>query len=169
MNYLVAVFADRAQAEAALTQLETAEKSSDPFAILGSGYQSIDEFGLPDPSQDTRTRARLMASWLVPFGFLGGMGFNLSTHLNTFPWAGPIGNVLLGGVLGAIGGGMGGVFMGGGVGILDADSTPYRTRLAAGKYLVVVQGGEFLIRRSLSILRQADPESLKSYGEDGLS
>jgi hypothetical protein len=162
-NYLVAVFADRAQAEAAVSSLEKSEKSSKPFAILGQGYQSIDEYKLPDPNQDARTRARLMATWLVPFGFLGGMGFNLTTHLNTFPWAGVVGNVIIGGLLGAFGGSMGSLFLGGGVGLFGSDSTPYRVRLAAGKYLVVVQGGEFVIRRALAVLRQADPESLRNY------
>ncbi|GEM_PF-4957964 len=48
-----------------------------------------------------------MASWLVPFGFAAGYTFSLITGLDTFAWAGTIGNRVIGGLLGAISGAMG--------------------------------------------------------------
>lgn len=165
MNYLVAVLPDRIQAEAAYLALEKDGIPVDKITILGRGYKSADEFGLIDPNDQAKKQSRLMSLWLVPFGFVAGVAFNLLTGLNTFPWAGDIGNQLIGGLLGAGAGALGGVFVGGATGILfgSGDALPYRNRLNAGKYLVVVQGSETLTRQATKILRQFEPENLQGY------
>lgn len=162
MNYLVAVLPDRIQAEAASVALEKQNINS---TILGKGYKSADEFGLIDPKEQARKQAILMAIWLVPFGFFAGFGFSLVTGLDTFAWAGEIGNHVIGGLLGAIGGGMGSVFVGGGVGLVvgGGDALPYRNRINAGQYLVVVQGSESITREATKILRGFEPENLQGY------
>ncbi|NJK37124.1 MAG: hypothetical protein HC825_01995 [Oscillatoriales cyanobacterium RM1_1_9] len=165
MNYLIAVLSDRIQAEAAYVALEKAGLPMDQVTILGRGYKTADEFGLIDPNERALAQARLMASWLVPFGFVAGFTFSLITGLNTFAWAGEIGNHLVGGVLGAISGALGGFFVGGGTGLIvgGGDALPYRNRLKAGKYLVVVQGLESPIREATRVLQQQKPESLQGY------
>jgi len=80
MNYLIAVLADRIQAEAAYSELERQDLPMPQVSILGSGYKTADEFGFIDPKIPARKQAKLMAFWLVPFGFLGGWLFNLSTQ-----------------------------------------------------------------------------------------
>jgi hypothetical protein len=162
MNYLVAVLADRIQAEAAYLALE---KEGIDSTILGRGYKTADEFGLIDPNAQAKKQAQLMAYWLVPFGFFAGFTFSLITGLDTFAWAGEIGNHIIGGLLGAASGAMGSVFVGGGVGLVvgSGDALPYRNRLDAGKYLVVVQGSETLSRQATRILRQFEPEYLQGY------
>lgn len=167
MNYLVAVLSDRIQAEAAYTALEKAGISTKQITILGKGYKSADEFGLIDPKEQARKRAIQMAYWLVPFGFGAGYLFNLITGLDTFDWAGDPGNHILGGLAGAIGGAMGSVFVGGGAALsLDSgDALPYRNRLNAGKYLIVVQGSETIKNQATRILRQFNPENLQGYKE----
>lgn len=162
MNYLVAVLSNRIQAEAASVALEKQNINS---TILGKGYKSADEFGLVDPKEQARKQAKLMAIWVVPFGFLAGVGFSVATGLHTFGWAGEIGNHVIGGLLGAIGGTMGSIFIGGGVGLVvgGGDALPYRNRLSAGKYLVVVQGSETITREATKILRGFDPENLQGY------
>ena len=141
MNYLVAVLPDRIQAEAAYLALE---KEGINSTILGRGYKSADEFGLIDPKEQAKKQAQLMAFWLIPFGFFAGFTFSVITGLDTFAWAGEIGNHVIGGMLGAGSGAMGSVFVGGGVGLVvgSGDALPYRNRLDAGKYLIVVQGSE---------------------------
>jgi hypothetical protein len=52
-----------------------------------------------------------------------------------------------------------GLFEGGG------DALPYRNRLDAGKYLIVVQGSENLTRQATRILRQFEPENIQGYAE----
>jgi hypothetical protein len=100
MNYLVTVLFDRIQAEAAYTELEKQGLAMDKVTILGKGYQSADEFGLIDPNDMAIRQSKSMAIWLIPFGFLGGIAFSLSTGLHTFAWAGEAGNHIVGGLLG---------------------------------------------------------------------
>lgn len=165
MNYLVAVLPDRIQAEAASVALEKKEIKS---TILGRGYKSADEFGLIDPKEQAKKQARLMAFWLVPFGFFAGTTFSIITGLNTFAWAGEVGNHVVGGMLGAASGAMGSIVVGGGVGLIvgGGDALPYRNRLNAGKYLVVVQGDESTVKSATSILRQFEPENMQGYAAE---
>jgi hypothetical protein len=162
MNYLIAVLLDRIQAEAAYLALE---KEGIKSTILGKGYKSADEFGLIDPKEPAKKQARLMAFWLVPFGFFAGTAFSIITGLNTFAWAGEIGNHIIGGLLGAGSGALGSLFVGGGIGLIvgSGDALPYRNRLNEGKYLIVVQGSETLIRQANRILRQYEPENIQGY------
>ena len=164
-NYLVAVLSDRIQAESAYTMLEKQGLPLSKITILGRGYKTADEFGLIDPNEVAQKQAKLMAIWLVPFGFIGGLGFNLATDLHTFAWAGVLGDRIISAMLGAIGGAMGSVFIGGGGGIAfgSGDALPYRNRLNAGKYLIVVEGSQLLLQQATTILRKCDPENMKSY------
>ncbi|MBW4608302.1 MAG: hypothetical protein KME22_14055 [Hassallia sp. WJT32-NPBG1] len=164
MNYLVAVLPDRIQAEAAYLALE---KEGIKSTILGRGYKTADEFGLIDPNEEAKKQVRLMAVWLVPFGFFAGFTFSFITGLETFAWAGEIGNHIIGGLLGAVSGGLGSVVSGGGVGLIigGGDALPYRNRLDAGKYLIVVQDSENVTRQATRILRKFDPENLQGYAD----
>ncbi|MEO1404180.1 MAG: hypothetical protein AAFV72_23420 [Cyanobacteria bacterium J06635_1] len=165
MNYLVAVLSDRIKAEEAYSALEAAKVPLKNVAILGKGYQSADEFGLIDPNEQAQKQMRLMAIWLVPFGFIAGFLFDSITGLNTFPWAGTLGNQIIGGFLGAASGALGSFFVGGGVGIAfgSGDALPYRNRLNAGQYLVVVKGPEGMISQSARILQPLRPENIQGY------
>lgn len=164
MNYLVAVLSDRIKAEAAYLALE---KQAIDSTILGKGYKTADEFGLIDPKEQAKKQAQLMAYWLVPFGFFAGFTFSLITGLDTFAWAGEIGNHVVGGLLGAGSGALGSIFVGGGVGLVvgSGDALPYRNRLEMGKYIIVVQGSEILTRQATRILRQFDPENIQGYAD----
>lgn len=167
MNYLIAVLQNRVLAEKAYTALEEAGLSPSAISIVGQGYKTADDIGLIDPDEQARKRAKLMAYWLVPFGFVGGYIFNLITGLHTFDWAGDPGNHILGGLAGAVAGAMGSFFVGGGVGLTtgSGDALPYRNRLKEGKYLIVVKGSESLKNKATAILRQFNPETLQGYVE----
>lgn len=169
MNYLVAVLPDRIQAEAAYLALEKEGIPIDKVTILGRGYKSADEFGLIDPNEQAEKQSQLLSSWLVPFGFVAGFAFNVLTGLNTFPWAGQVGNHIIGGLLGAGAGTMGALFVGGGIGLAlgSGDALPYRNRLNAGKYLIVVQGAESITRQATRILRPFEPENIQGYADTG--
>lgn len=166
MNYLIAVLPDRFKAEEAYTALEKGGIPLAKIAIAGKGYKTADELGLFDPMKQAKKRATFMAYWLVPFGFVGGYLFNLITGLDNLDWAGEPGNHIVGGILGAIGGAMGSVFVGGGVGwaiSTGSDTVPYRDYLEANKYLVLVEDLGGLSDRAAIILRQHSPETLQSY------
>ncbi len=165
MNYLIAVLADRIQAEAAYSELETQGFAMPQVSILGSGHQTADEFGFIDPQIPARKQAKLMSFWLVPFGFLGGWLFNLSTQYQLVPAAGELGNHLLGGLLGAVGGAMGSFFVGGSIGLTtgSGDALPYRNWLKAGKYILIVSGAPNITSKAARVLRQFEPETLQTY------
>ena len=165
MEYLIAVLPDRIQAEAAYTALEKEGLLQQQITILGKGYKSADEFGLINPNQSAKKQALGMAFLLVPFGFFGGIVFSIQTNLHTFAWAGEIGNHVVGGVLGAISGALGSIFVGGGVGLSygSGDALPYRNRLNEGKYLVVVQGSLSQKNQANRILQQFEPENIQGY------
>lgn len=167
MNYLIAVLSDRIKAEAAYSALEEASFPMEDVSILGKGYKSADEFGLIDPANQAWKQMRLMLFWLVPFGFLAGFSFNAITGLDTFSWAGTVGNRIIGGLLGAGSGAMGAFFVGGGAGAAfgSGDALSYRNRLNAGKYLVVVGGSEAKIRQATPIIRRFRPENIQGYKE----
>lgn len=170
MNYLIAVYADRAVAEEAYTTLQSSEVSADDVTILGEGYSTADEFGFIDPAKVGKKQATLMSYWLVPFGFFGGFVFDYITGLNTFDWAGTPGNHIVGGLAGAIAGGMGSFFVGNSVGMMtgSGDALPYRNRLNAGDYLVIYRY-EIGKYRDLAnrILRDYKPDTIQGYIESG--
>jgi len=165
MNYVIAVLTDRIQAEAAYSALEKEDLPMQQVSILGKDYKSADEFAFIDPLKPARKQARLMAFWLVPFGFIAGWLFNVSTQYQLIPEAGTWGNHAIGGLLGAMGGAMGSFFVGGGIGFMSGsdDALPYRNRLQEGKYLIVVSGAPNVTNKASRILRQLEPESVEGY------
>ncbi|WP_035984659.1 hypothetical protein [Leptolyngbya sp. KIOST-1] len=165
MNYLVAVLENRIKAEEAYAALEQASLPQDNIDILGKGFKSADEYGLIDPANQAWKQIRLMMLWLVPFGFAAGFVFNNITGLDTFAFAGRLGNQILGGLLGAGSAAMGAFFIGGGVGVAigSGDALSYRNRLDDGKFLVVVRGSESTVRQATPILRQFRPENIQGY------
>ncbi len=165
MNYLVAVLPNRLEAEEAYTALEKAGFPSQAVSILGRGYKSADEFGFLNPNTQATKRAKLMAIWLVPFGFLAGFAFNSITKIDIIGGVGVLGNHVIGGIFGAIAGAMGSAFVGGGIGLSlgSGDALPYRNRLNAGKYLIVVQGTEQQVDEATSLLRRFTPEEMQGY------
>lgn len=165
MNYVIAVLAGRIQAEAAYSELEKEGLPMQQVSILGKGYKTADEFGFIDPKVPARKQARLMAFWLVPFGFIGGWLFNVSTQYQLVPEVGILGNHIIGGLLGAGAGAMGSFFVGGSAALTssNSDGPPYSKWLKEGKYLLVVGGAPNITNKASRILRQLQPENLQTY------
>jgi hypothetical protein len=165
MNYLVAVLPDRIQVEAAYSALEKAGLPTSQVNILGDGYLSADEFGMIDPDKQARKQSIRLFLGLVIFGFVAGYAFNHFTEVELFPQFARFGNEFLAGILGGIGGALGAGLIGRGTSITvgSGDALPYRNRLNAGKYLIVVTGNEDLIREASRVLGQFEPENIQGY------
>ncbi len=165
MNYLVAVMSERYQAEIAYTALERSHVPMDNVSILGKGYQSADDYGLIDPDQQAERQSTQLLYWLIPFGFASGFAFNLLTGIQIWGGLSDLGNHLLGGVFGALSGVLGAYVAGrlGGWTVGSGDALAYRNRLNAGKYVIIAQGNEALVRQATQILRQFEPENLQGY------
>ncbi|MBD2452021.1 hypothetical protein H6G76_33895 [Nostoc sp. FACHB-152] len=166
MNYLIAVLPDKSKAQAAYSALTNEGLSPNQVDILGSGYKSADDYKLIDPNQQARKGAKRLLYWLVPFGFIAGYAFNYLTGIEILS-LGDLGSHVIGGILGAASGVLGAYLVGGGVGLTvgSGDALPYRNRLNAGKYLIVVKGTEELTRRATEILRSFEPENIQGYVE----
>lgn len=166
MNYLIAVLENRMQAEEAYTALEKEGIPGSDVTILGKGYKSADEFGLINPNIQAKKQSRRLY-WLVPFGFAAGYAFNVLTGIEILSSTSPLVDHIIGGVLGAASGLLGAFLVGGGVGwtVGSGDALPYRNRLNAGKYLIVVKGSETLTRQATKVLRQFEPENIQGYVE----
>lgn len=166
MNYLIAVLQDKTQAEAAYSALTNEGLSPNQVDILGSGYKSADDYKLIDPNQQARKGAKRLLYWLVPFGFIAGYAFNYLTGIEILA-LGDLGSHIIGGLLGAASGVLGAYLVGGGVGLTvgSGDALPYRNRLNAGKYLIVIKGTDELTRKATRILRSFEPENIQGYVE----
>ena len=167
MNYLMAVLANKQQAEQAYSELKQDGISPKKITILGKGYQSADEFGLSDPNQQARKGVKKLAYWLVPFGFVAGYVFNVLTGIELFSFTNSFAEHIIGGVLGAASALLGAFIIGGGVGLTvgSGDALTYRNRLNNGQYIIVVKGSDNLIRQSTKILRGFEPEYIQGYEE----
>jgi hypothetical protein len=55
--------------------------------------------------------------------------------------------------------------VGGGTGAMlgSGDALPYRNRLNAGKYIVVVKGSALVVQKATKILRGFNPENIQNY------
>jgi hypothetical protein len=164
-NYLVVTFSDRIQAEAAYTDLEAKNFPLAHVKIVGLGYRSLAEANLFDPSQAARQQMLMMMFWLVPFGFFAGFTFNQVTGITILEWLSPLGNSVVGGLMGGVAGAMGSITVGGGMQLLLAgkERTTYKQRLRAGKYLLVIVGSETLVREANQILRSLPSEVWQMY------
>jgi hypothetical protein len=45
----------------------------------------------------------------------------------------------------------------------SGDALPYRNRLNAGKYIVVVKGSALVVQKATKILRGFNPENIQNY------
>ncbi|MFE4106352.1 hypothetical protein [Almyronema epifaneia] len=166
-NYLIAVLSNRIQVEKAYSALAEEAVPMSQVSVLGRGYQSADEFGLINPDDEADKQSNRLATWVIPFGFLAGFAFSVLSGLQTFAWAGELGNHLIGGLLGAASGALGAFVVGriSGWTVGSGDAIAYRNRLNAGKYLIITQGSDELVRQATRILRQFEPENLQGYTE----
>ncbi|MBE9045852.1 hypothetical protein IQ255_15805 [Pleurocapsales cyanobacterium LEGE 10410] len=165
MNYLITVLANKQQAEEAYSVLQNNGIPPEKVTILGEGYQSADNFGLIDPNQQAGKRAKKLAYWLIPFGFVAGYVFNVLAGTAIFSFTNAFAEHIIGGVLGAASGLLGAIFVGGGVGLTvgSGDALTYRNRLNAGQYIIVTQGADGVIRQATKLLRQFEPEYIQGY------
>jgi hypothetical protein len=162
--FLVATFNRREQADDAYAALQDTALADCDIHRVGVDAKSLQEVGIPDPNQIGATQAVRMLTWIVPFGFIAGFGFNDITHLSILEQASPLANHILGGLLGASAGAMGGFTFGGGIQFLfDPDKKPFTRRLREGKHLVVVQGNDLAVRQATRALQGLAADSLQVY------
>ncbi|MGF1536600.1 MAG: hypothetical protein ACFB4J_08985 [Elainellaceae cyanobacterium] len=166
MNYVIAVFINRTAASAAQ---KTLRESGVPVEQVTLADQNSVANGDLVNSDLTflgirSGQKRFMTYWLVPFGFIGGYAFNLSTQYDLIESLGPQANHIVGGLLGAIAGFVGSLFTGSSITPFGkAKTPPYAKWLKQGKCLLIVQGAPNVTNKARSLLRQLEVENLESY------
>ena len=119
-----------------------------------------------NPALQRQRRQRRMATWLLPFGFAAGAMFTFITDLETFRFAGPLGEPLLGGLLGMVSGWMGSFAAAASVtGDGDDRIRSVRNRLEEGAMVLLVEAsaGETL---PWTRLQAARPRAVVRLRED---
>lgn len=161
---LVFTFSDRTQAQTAYEKLKAAELALDHLDLVGAGYRSLQDLNIKDPNQVAWQQAVQMLYWVVPFGFVAGFSFNDITQLTILEQASPLVNHLIGGLFGMIASAMGGFTFGGGSQFLiDREKMPFKKRLKSGKYLLVAQGTDLLVRQASRVLQGVPSDSVQFY------
>jgi hypothetical protein len=162
-HLIIAVFANESAALEGFRLLQRSGFSPENVAIVGKGYRDADAVGFADPVKVAKERALRTAGFTGIVGSVMGLTFNLITHIQIVPnqiltWA-------IAAFLGGISGVMGGLFVGGGVGLVleSGESISYRNRIEKGKYLLLVEGQEALVLTAQEQLRGVQTESLERY------
>ncbi|NJM65753.1 MAG: hypothetical protein HC851_08890 [Acaryochloris sp. RU_4_1] len=146
-DYLVATLGDRIQAEAVYVALQKAGLPESNLSIFGTGYKTSEACDRFDPALIAQNQVKRMMFFLLPLGCLGGVIFYQSIRLDVLPGLGRIVNSVMGGLLGATAGALGGFITGGGLKVRLDKTVPYAQQLQSGKYLVVVQDADNLKMR----------------------
>ena len=127
----------------------------------GKPLQSIDIDSIErlSPKLTRSRRQKLMAVWLLPFGFILGIAITLSTDMDTFASYGSLGASVIGGLLGLVSGWMGSYAAAISVKIPNAEDVRIlRNRHEQGQWLLLLEtpmGIDLPESRSLRILPRA--------------
>ena len=160
MNYLIAVYANKAEALSARAALENESLPSEQISIVGEGFKSTADYGLIKPEGQAKNNLHLVYS-LVPIGFACGYAFSLLINIEIIP-PGDVLNQVIGGLLGATFGFLFAFAVDNsfGVTLSNDDSWLYRDRLNAGKYLIVVRGTDELVKKATNRLHSFEVENI---------
>lgn len=163
-DYLVATLPDRIQAEKVYLALQEIGLPESTLSMFGRGYKTGEECSDFDPAVIAKRQVKRMMFFLLPLGFLGGIIFYQTVRIDLAPSLGRIGNSVIGGLLGAASGALGGFSTGGGLALMLDKTVPYSQQLEAGKFLVVVQdAGDLKMRQANRTLMTLDLEDVAFY------
>lgn len=163
-DYLVATLRDRIQAEEVYLALQEAGLPDPNLSIVGKGYQSGDVCQDFDRTVIAKRQMKRMMFVLLPLGFLGGVIFYQTVRMDLVPSLGRIGNSVIGGLLGAASGALGGFSTGGGLSVMLDKTVPYAQQIEAGKFFVIVQDAEDLkMRQANRLMMTLNVEDVAFY------
>ncbi|MEO1430675.1 MAG: hypothetical protein AAFS12_05745 [Cyanobacteria bacterium J06632_19] len=168
MNYLIAVYSNRMEAEAARNALEKENFPREKITILGEGYKNTDEYGLiasKDPDKNN-LQARLNY-WLIIIGFAAGCILTLFTNIQftniqftnikIIP-TDYISNMIIGGLFGGICGLLCTLIFRDSLELTpeNEDAWLYRDRLNDGKFLIIFRDTEESVKKATEVIHYFD-------------
>lgn len=152
MKSIIAVYENHDEAVHAVTALQNASFPTKHVSIIGlTGEEEINK------NEDATTKSPIKVTGLAvgtvlgtTLGILTGVGLFAIPGLGLLYGAGAVVGAAAGLDAGLIGGGLVSIFAS--IGATEADSKRYHDELAAGKYLVSVQGSKDEVTRAHDIL-----------------
>ena len=103
---------------------------------------NIENNRILNPKLDRQIRQKGMRNWLMPFGFLAGLGFSNMTNLTTFSFLNlnAFGESLVGGILGLSSGYIGSFFASGSINLnRNKEIRPLLVANKEGKWLILLE------------------------------
>ncbi|UFP96359.1 hypothetical protein [Gloeobacter morelensis] len=164
-HLIIGVYANEPIALEAFRLLQQRGMSPENVAIVGKGYRDADAVGFADPVKVAKERAWKTAGFTGLLGLVFGFLFNWLTQIDIVP-DNRVLSLIIAAILGGLSGLMGGVLVGGGTGLVfeSGESIAYRNRIEKGKYLLLVEGNEVLVRTAEQALRSlSTAEALDRY------
>ncbi|HEY9879296.1 MAG TPA: hypothetical protein V6D29_12640 [Leptolyngbyaceae cyanobacterium] len=163
MKYLVAVLANREQAESAANALKSSNSAED-VSIIGEGYDSTEGLGIIDPPNQARIRARQISYWVMSIGFIGAVAFSWINGVEIIPNAAAIINYSLAGILGSLLGALISFLVGGPLGWTNSgDALSFYDRVDSGKYVVTLKADAKKVQEASRALGQFKPEKVQFF------
>lgn len=163
-DYLIATISDRIQAEEVHLALQEIGLSEPNLNLFGKGYKTGEDCKDFDPALITKRQMQRMMIFLLPLGFVGGIIFYQTVRIDVLPSLGFIGNTVMGGLLGAASGALGGYITGGGLSLMLDKPVPYTEQIEAGTFLVVVRDAEDLkMRQANRVFRTLNIDNVAYY------
>jgi hypothetical protein len=162
---VVVVMSDRRRLRQLRDRLAEQRPAMARLVAIGEGETDLAEVERLNPAAGRRRRQRLMARWLIPFGFLAGLTFTRITDLHTFAAVGPWGEPVIGGLLGMVSGWMGSFAAAASVSSEEGDRIrSLRNRLEEGCWLLLVETPSG-VEMPWSVLQDARPQAVVRLGE----
>jgi hypothetical protein len=163
---VVVVMDDRQRLQQLRDGLAAADPPMTKLVAIGPGETALESVERLDPSADRRRRQRVMARWLMPFGFLAGLTFTFITDLHTFDFAGPLGEPVIGGLLGMVSGWMGSFAAAASVTSEEDDRIRIlRNRVEEGNWLLLVEPPT-AAAMPWPVVQRARPKAVVRLGEE---
>ncbi len=163
---VVVVMDDRGRLQQLQQRLASMNPPPAQLRAIGAGESDLAAVDRLNPAAGRRQRQRVMARWLLPFGFLAGLTFTRITDLHTFDFAGPWGEPVIGGLLGMGSGWMGSFAAAASVNSEEDDRIrSLRNRLEEGCWLLLVEPARGT-EMPWQVLQQARPKAVVRLGED---
>ena len=163
MNAAVGIFANHAQAEAAVKELDRAGIDMRSLSIVGKDYHTEESVvGYYNTGDRMKTWGKQGAFWGSMWGLLFGSAFFLVPGVGPLLVGGPLVSAIVGAVEGAavVGGlsALGAALYS--IGIPKDSVLRYETALSANNYLVVVHDAGADVSRAREILTALEAEAL---------
>lgn len=168
----VGLFSTRGEAEAALHRLKDSGFNMDHVSVVAKNDDGLQEIANGDTQKDKGEQAKGGAGAGATAGAVtgGALGLVGSLGILAIPGVGPVAelgvllaNTLLGGGIGAAGGGLIGALIGWGV--PEDDANYYNNRVFEhNDYLLLVEGSEAEVRSAETIVREHGIRDWNLYG-----